>query len=68
LARDFESRTNGIMITAIVFSGLTSLALAGNYLYFGQAGTASGSLDRSSLPGPGSCQHPGSRRARSVTG
>jgi len=38
LARDFESRTNGIMITAVVFSGLTSLALAGNYLYFGQIG------------------------------
>ncbi len=36
LARDFESRTNGIMITAVVFSGLTSLALAGDYLYFGQ--------------------------------
>src|SRR5262249_4298165 len=36
LARDFESRTNGIMITAGVVSGLTSLALAGNYLYFGQ--------------------------------
>ena len=36
LARDFETRTNGIMITAIIFAGLTSLALAGNYLYFGQ--------------------------------
>jgi H+/Cl- antiporter ClcA len=36
LARDFESRTSGVMITAVVFSGLTSLALAGNYLYFGQ--------------------------------
>src|SRR6185437_14985355 len=36
LARDFESRTNGTMITAVVFSGLISLALAGNYLYFGQ--------------------------------
>ncbi len=36
LARDFETRTNGIMITAIIFGGLTSLALAGNYLYFGQ--------------------------------
>lgn len=36
LARNFESRTNGVMITAVVFSGLTSLALAGNYLYFGQ--------------------------------
>ena len=40
LARDFESRTNGIMITAVVFSGLTSLALAGNYLYFGQINVA----------------------------
>jgi H+/Cl- antiporter ClcA len=36
LARDFESRTNGVTITAVVFSGLTSLALAGNYFYFGQ--------------------------------
>jgi chloride channel protein, CIC family len=40
LARDFESRTNGTMITAVVFSGLTSLALAGNYLYFGQINVA----------------------------
>jgi H+/Cl- antiporter ClcA len=36
VARDFESRTNGVMITSVVFSGLVSLALAGNYLYFGQ--------------------------------
>ncbi len=36
IARDFETRTNGTMITAVVFAGLTSLALAGNYLYFGQ--------------------------------
>ncbi len=36
VARDFESRTNGVMITAVVFSGLVSLALAGNYVYFGQ--------------------------------
>ncbi len=36
VARDFESRTNGTMITTVVFSGLVSLALAGNYLYFGQ--------------------------------
>jgi H+/Cl- antiporter ClcA len=40
LARNFESRTNGIMITAVVFSGLTTLALAGNYLYFGQINVA----------------------------
>ncbi len=43
IARDFESRTNGTMITAVVFAGLTSLALAGNYLYFGQL-NVSGSL------------------------
>lgn len=43
IARDFESRTNGTMITAVVFAGLTSLALAGNYLYFGQL-SISGSL------------------------
>jgi H+/Cl- antiporter ClcA len=36
LARNFESRTNGTMITAVVFAGLTSLALSGNYLYFGE--------------------------------
>ena len=36
IARSFESRTNGTLITAIVVSGLVSLALAGNYLYFGQ--------------------------------
>ncbi|HET9121865.1 MAG TPA: chloride channel protein [Acidiferrobacteraceae bacterium] len=42
IARDFENRTNGIMITAVVFSGLTSLALAGNYLYFGQINVSHG--------------------------
>ncbi|MDR3452813.1 MAG: chloride channel protein [Rhodoferax sp.] len=40
LARSFESRTNGTLITAIVFSGLVSVALAGNYLYFGQISSA----------------------------
>lgn len=38
IARSFESRTNGTLITAIVFSGLVSMALAGNYLYFGKIG------------------------------
>lgn len=36
IARDFQHRTSATMITAVVFSGLTSLALAGNYIYFGQ--------------------------------
>lgn len=39
VARSFSTRTNGTLITAIVFSGLVSLALAGNYLYFGQIST-----------------------------
>ncbi len=41
LARDFETRTNGTMITAAVFGGLTTVALAGNYLYFGQLNVTS---------------------------
>jgi H+/Cl- antiporter ClcA len=41
LARDFETRTNGTMITAAVFAGLTTVALAGNYLYFGQLNVSS---------------------------
>ncbi len=36
IARDFQHKTTATMITAVVFSGLTSLALAGNYVYFGQ--------------------------------
>jgi H+/Cl- antiporter ClcA len=41
LARDFETRTNGTMITAAVFAGLTTVALAGNYMYFGQLNVTS---------------------------
>ncbi len=41
LARDFETRTNGTMITAAVFAGLTTVALAGNYMYFGQLNVSS---------------------------
>lgn len=40
IARSFESRTNGTLITAIVVSGLVAVALAGNYLYFGQISAA----------------------------
>jgi H+/Cl- antiporter ClcA len=40
IARSFESRTNGTLITAIVVSGLVSVALSGNYLYFGQISSA----------------------------
>ncbi len=36
LSRSFEVRTSGVLITTIVGAGLVSMALAGNYLYFGQ--------------------------------
>jgi H+/Cl- antiporter ClcA len=36
LARRFEERTNGVLIAAIVWAGLVSLALLGNYTYFGR--------------------------------
>lgn len=36
LGRRFEQRTNGVIITAIVLSGLVSISLQGNYTYFGQ--------------------------------
>lgn len=35
LNRKFEQKTNGVMITAIVLSGLVSISLQGNYTYFG---------------------------------
>jgi H+/Cl- antiporter ClcA len=35
LAKQFEQRTNGVMLTAIVIAGMVSTSLQGNYLYFG---------------------------------
>jgi H+/Cl- antiporter ClcA len=35
LSRSFEARTNGTIITAVVVAGVTSLAMVGNYTYFG---------------------------------
>ncbi|BBU32762.1 chloride channel protein (plasmid) [Burkholderia sp. THE68] len=35
LTRSFEARTSGVLITAIIFAGIVSLALQGNYVYFG---------------------------------
>ncbi|MBN3854086.1 MULTISPECIES: chloride channel protein [unclassified Paraburkholderia] len=35
LTRSFEQRTSGVLITAIIFAGVVSLALQGNYVYFG---------------------------------
>jgi H+/Cl- antiporter ClcA len=36
LARRFEQRTSGVLIAAIVWAGLVSLAILGNYTYFGR--------------------------------
>ena len=36
LGRRFEQKTNGVIITAIVLSGLVAISLQGNYIYFGQ--------------------------------
>jgi H+/Cl- antiporter ClcA len=36
LGRKFEAKTNGVLITAIVLSGLVSISLQGNYTYFGK--------------------------------
>jgi len=44
ISRSFEQRTNGIILTAVIFAGLTAMALLGNYNYFGIS-NASFSLD-----------------------
>ncbi|WP_298966261.1 chloride channel protein [uncultured Methylobacterium sp.] len=36
LSRSFESRTSGLVVTTIIAAGLTSLALVGDYSYFGR--------------------------------
>jgi H+/Cl- antiporter ClcA len=35
LSRSFESRTSGVVLTAVILAGATSLAVLGNYTYFG---------------------------------
>lgn len=36
LGRKFEARTNGVLLSAIILAGITSIALQGNYTYFGR--------------------------------
>lgn len=36
LSRRLETRTSGILVSAVILSGLTSIALLGNYSYFGK--------------------------------
>jgi len=40
MSRAFESRTSSLIITAVIAAGLTSLALMGNYAYFGTSAMA----------------------------
>jgi H+/Cl- antiporter ClcA len=35
LSHSFEARTSGTVLTAVILAGITTLALAGNYSYFG---------------------------------
>ena len=35
VTRSFEERTSGVLITAIIFAGVVSLGIQGNYTYFG---------------------------------
>ena len=39
MSRQFEVRTSGLIIGAVIAAGLTSLALVGNYAYFGSSAT-----------------------------
>jgi H+/Cl- antiporter ClcA len=38
LSRSFSQRTSGIVVTAVIFAGIVSLALLGDYAYFGHTG------------------------------
>jgi H+/Cl- antiporter ClcA len=39
MSRSFEERTSGVILTAVIVAGMTSLALQGNYSYFGRVET-----------------------------
>jgi H+/Cl- antiporter ClcA len=43
LSRSFEQRTNGLVLTAVIFAGLAANAVLGNYAYFGTISTSLGS-------------------------
>jgi H+/Cl- antiporter ClcA len=44
MSRTYEARANGLVLTAVILSGLAALALAGNYTYFGTTTIVAGSL------------------------
>ncbi|MBB3649781.1 H+/Cl- antiporter ClcA [Rhizobium sp. BK619] len=44
MSRTYESRANGLVLTAVILSGLAALGLAGSYNYFGSTAVAPVSL------------------------
>lgn len=44
MSRTYESRANGLVLTAVILSGLAALGLAGSYNYFGTASAAPADL------------------------
>jgi H+/Cl- antiporter ClcA len=40
MSRTYESRSNGVVLTAVILSGLAALGLSGSYNYFGTASVA----------------------------
>jgi H+/Cl- antiporter ClcA len=42
LSRSFEQKTNGIVLTAVIFAGVTAQAVLGNYNYFGISSASMG--------------------------
>ncbi len=46
MGRSYQSRTNGVVLSAVIIAGLASLAVVGNYTYFGVSDAAAhGPLD-----------------------
>ncbi|WP_457092726.1 chloride channel protein [Microvirga sp. P5_D2] len=44
MSRSFEQKTSGLVLTTVIIAGMASLALLGNYTYFGHSSATIGSL------------------------
>lgn len=44
MSRTYQSRANGLVLTAVILSGLAALGLAGSYNYFGEASVSPAGL------------------------
>ncbi len=40
MGKSYESRANGLVLTAVILSGLAAMGLVGNYTYFGESSAA----------------------------